>query len=209
MRTLKSLLDGPAVERPSHPPDVKILEFASRYGGLEAFYNFDGSSGDREIVIVEHCEVWRYFARAMGALLRIAAAFYNGGSGSREDWLVISHTPLIMRDLTQKMEVGVTHPFSASDEEAWLHASYFAGKDADQTTVMFSHLMNILLGLARVRPWIIWSDRSKRLVNSSSQAAVTRHIVFSWRKRSSRGSARQRRMSGASASLSKHAAACP
>jgi predicted acyl esterase len=49
----------------------------------------------------------------------------------------------------------------------------------------------------------------KRLVNSSSQAAVTRHIVFSWRKRSSRGSARQRRMSGASASLSKHAAACP
>jgi SRSO17 transposase len=55
-------------------------------------------------------------------------------------------------------------------------------------------------------PASAWKE-SKRLVNSSSQATITRHIVFSWRKRLLRGSAGQRRTSGASTSLSKHAAA--
>src|ERR1017187_6089064 len=43
------------------------------------------------------------------------------------------------------------------DEENWLALAYFAAKKNEQNQVMTARLLNTLLGLGRVRPWITWS----------------------------------------------------
>ncbi|MFN0167206.1 MAG: hypothetical protein ACKV22_12325 [Bryobacteraceae bacterium] len=175
--TLGSLFRPESISPTLTASNAKIQKFATRYGGLEVFYRYESGMKWPKTLHVEHCDVWRYFARVMGALLRIAATFYSGGSGSREDWYAISKHPSVMRELAFKSDVDPLNGFSEGNEEAWLSVVYFADKDSSQTTVMLSHLVNILLGLGRVRPWLIWPQSARP--GSRPKSQYTSSSLFS------------------------------
>jgi hypothetical protein len=156
---LSDLMRGFSRKRAS---DQKIYQFAARFGGLQIFYQFGGHAKWPATVHIEYCDVWRYFVRAISALLRIAAEFYKGRSGSKEDWYLISTLPQVMRATAHNTNPDFLNPFAQGDEENWLALAHFVGKDSQQTRVMFSHLVNTLLGLGRARPWVTWPDAPRR-----------------------------------------------
>jgi hypothetical protein len=154
---------GSGLKKPG-PSDQKICRFATRYGGLHVFYQVTRKTKWPQTEHIEYCEVWRYFARVVPALQRIAFALYQGGSGSKEDWYVIHRVPSVMRETAHDSSPGLLHPFAVGDEENWLALAHFVAKDWQQNRVMFGHLINTLLGLGHVRPWLTWPDVSRRVV---------------------------------------------
>jgi hypothetical protein len=146
------------------PSDEKICRFATRYGGLHVFYRMTRTTKWPLTEHIEYCEVWRYFAHAVRALQRIASALYKGESGSKEDWYVIHRVPSVMGETAQRSSRGSLQPFIMDDEENWLALAHFVAKDSQQNSVMFGHLINTLLGLGCVRPWLTWPDASRRVV---------------------------------------------
>ena len=141
--------------------DERILRLAKRYGGLQVFCQLSGRPKWPHTEHVEYCEVWRYFAHAMGALLRIGAEIYRGRAGSKEDWHIVSAVPPVMRETFHSSEPGLLHPFPAGDEENWLILAHYVDKRSQQSRPMFGHLVNTLLGLSGVRPWMTWTDTSR------------------------------------------------
>lgn len=99
--------------------DEKIRSFATQYGGLQIFYSLAGESHWPTIEHSEYCEVWRYFARTMRALQRIASDQYRGGSGSNEDWQVIHQVPPLMRQTARESNHDFLRPFPLGDERNW------------------------------------------------------------------------------------------
>jgi hypothetical protein len=141
-----------------NPADEKISRFAKRYGGLEIFYEITERSRRLETEHSEYCCVWHYFAGALRALLRIGAELYQGRIGLKEDWQVFSAAPPVMRRVAHASRPNFLYPFVLGDEETWLALAHFVAKPPDQDKVMFGHLVNTLLGLGGVRPWMTWSD---------------------------------------------------
>jgi hypothetical protein len=146
------------------PSDERVRRFATRYGGLQIFYELGRESLGSTIEHIEYCDVWRYFACVTRALQRIAADQYRGGSGSKEDWQVINEVPPVMRKTARKSESGLLYPFVLNDEENWLALAHFVVKQSQQNRVMFGHLINTLLGLGCVRPWLTWPDAARKVV---------------------------------------------
>ena len=58
--------------------DKDVFRFARRYGGLHLYDRQDASDAD---IKIEYCDVWRYFARSMKALLSLSDAIYAGSPG--------------------------------------------------------------------------------------------------------------------------------
>lgn len=158
-KTLRSAMEGRFGEDPS---DQKIIRFVKRYGGLQAFYRLETGSDWPRTAHTEYCSVWRYFAGAMRSLLQIAAEQYQGKPGSPEQWEWISAYPAVMRKLVRKQNRYPLEPLPLSDEEHWLALAHFAGKESQRTPMMLASLLNTLLGLGRVRPWLSWSTEQGR-----------------------------------------------
>ena len=151
---LSALMKG---TRQEHFSDEKICRFAAHFGGLQIFYRMQTGSPWPEAVHTEYCAVWRYFAGVMRSLLLIGAEQYQGKPGSPEPWRVISTPPSLMGKMARKQDRCWFEPMPLGDEENWLALAYFAAKKNEQNQVMIARLLNTLLGLGRVRPWITWS----------------------------------------------------
>jgi hypothetical protein len=140
------------------PSREKILRFARQYGGLQIFYSVLPQQSWPDTVHIEYCEIWRYFAGAMAALLRIGAEFYQGRTGAETDWQIISSTPKVMRKVVQSSDPDLLQAFALSNEENWLVLAEAVSKPNQRTKVVVGHLANTLLGLGGVRPWLTWPD---------------------------------------------------
>ena len=73
--------------------DDEIHRFASRYGPLMIFCRAEPGAEKTCDIIRERSDVWRYFARSMKSLLRIAANLHAGRRGSSSDWDAIGNAP--------------------------------------------------------------------------------------------------------------------
>jgi hypothetical protein len=166
--TLSSLL-RPRVNR----SDERISRFAARYGGLQIFFKLTGGAGLLQTEHIEYCAVWRYFARVMRAMLRIAADLHQGRSGPKEEWYVITQVPQVMRQTAHKSLPSLLHPFPVGDEQNWLALTHFVAKDSQQNRAMFGHLVNTLLGLGCVRPWMTWRAEGRPKITYSSRSLLS------------------------------------
>jgi hypothetical protein len=160
---VRSLRDVGKLAAPSD--DDRIYSFANRYGGLQIFYELGDNVDGPDTEHIEYCDVWRYFAGVMRSLQRIAADLYRGGSGLSADWHLINTVPPVMRKTARKSRPGRLNAFPQGDEQNWIALAHFVGKVSQQNRVMFGHLVNTLLGLGYVRPWLTWSDASRGVVH--------------------------------------------
>jgi hypothetical protein len=164
--------------------DTAICKFVNRFGGLEAF-TLSRTRDDR----VEYCDVWRYFARAMTALFRIAARSEASGDASTADWNVIGTAPKLIEDWFKRRESlihkvlkdpGATPDarmvamdsyvaLSGDPEANWSLYVNFIRRGGDRNRAMLVRLLNGLLQLGQVRPWVLWPKGvgRARLVYSS------------------------------------------
>jgi hypothetical protein len=137
--------------------DNEIHDFASRVGPLMIFCRPEPTADETTEIIHERSEVWRYFARCMKALLRIAASLQNGRRPNRSDWDTIGNCPFAV--FNAKMRVRSTemlNPLSFLPEETWSAAAHFIKKGEDRDREMWARLLNLLLQLGRARPFIKW-----------------------------------------------------
>ena len=136
--------------------DQQIQKFATNFGALLVF----GEIEQRKIlpgklVIVESCEMWRYFALTMRSLLRIASCFHAARKSDPTDWNQIGACPASLFPPIEKHR-DLLSPTSLSGEEAWLAMTHYVRKGADRDRKMWARLLNVLLELGRVRPWLVW-----------------------------------------------------
>jgi len=136
--------------------DASIHEYASKYGPLMIFCRTEVSEDETTDVVWEHSMVWRYFARCMKALLRIAACFHNGRKTADSDWQVIGDRPPFVFTKTRLRDLKTLSPLSFQPEETWILISAFlrAGEHRDRDA--WSRLLNVLLDLGRARPLVVW-----------------------------------------------------
>src|ERR1022692_4256099 len=152
---LSSLMKATRPEQPFS--DERIRRFAAHWGGLQVFYRMETGSKWPDTVHTEYCAVWRYFAGVMRSLLLIGAEQYQGKPGSPEHWRVIGTPPSLMERMARKQGECLFDSIPLGDEEHWLALAHFTAKTHEQNQVMVARLLNTLLGLGRVRPWITWS----------------------------------------------------
>jgi hypothetical protein len=136
-------------------PDAEIHKYASRFGPLLIFCRTKES--DDHLVVIESCEVWRYFAACMKALLHMAASFHRGRSPDSSDWNAIGFCPFAVLRIEVKGNDWM-NPSPMQQERAWkvMACVIQRGKNRDRT--MWGRLLNALLGLGRVRPWVDFND---------------------------------------------------
>jgi hypothetical protein len=105
-------------------------------------------------VIVEYCQVWRYFADCMRSLLRIAAGFQSGRLPHSTDWDAIGYCPTAV-GRTNLHGYDWFNMSPREQEKSWkvMAGVIRTGRNRDRT--MWTRLVNALLGLGRVRPWVI------------------------------------------------------
>jgi hypothetical protein len=164
----------------------QIRKFAQRYGQLGIFQqagrpNVSALSDEEEPpdcwCEIELCEVWRSFATAMAALLRIAKSVYSNSPGDQKDWDCLRPDfPQDMReryfDSTMKRIRGEDQ-FSAeeslSPEESWLLITGLCTKVLGERhrTARYARLrltmqMDKLMAMAKIRPYFAWTSRSDR-----------------------------------------------
>jgi hypothetical protein len=118
------------------------------------------ANGQSEPVHIEYCEVWRYFARVMGAVLRIATNIRRGARGPTAEWHVIAQMPKAM----SSEEGNEIHPHRLRNQLVetveWSASAVYLGLPGNpklrEARSVFLRLLNNLLGLGMVRPWIKW-----------------------------------------------------
>lgn len=152
--------------------DQQIHRFASNFGALLIFDRFEKGKMPGELVIVESCEMWRYFAASMRSLLRIASCFHTNCRPDPVDWEQIGDHPASLVAEEKKIR-DPRSPSSFGGEEAWTVNTHFVRKGADRDRKMWARLLNTLLDLGRVRPWLVWegvgsSARPKLLFSGPS-----------------------------------------
>lgn len=150
--------------------DDQIQKFASSFGALLIF----GEIEKRKIlpgklIIVESCEMWKYFALSMRSLLRIASCFHANLKSDPADWDQIGACPASLIPQTESPR-DLLSPAPLSGEEAWFAMVHFVRKGADRDRKMWARLLNALLQLGSVRPWLVWEG-----VGSSARP----NLVFS------------------------------
>jgi|SRR5450432_621807 len=144
--------------------DKDIHGFSSKFGPLLIFCREERLPPEdaemRQLVIVESCEVWRYFAACMRSLLRIAACFHGGRAPDPADWSTIGNYPPTVdrakEDQANEEPVDWLNPSPSTGEAAWKFMALFVRKGKDRDRAMWTRLLNVLLGLGRVRPWVRW-----------------------------------------------------
>jgi hypothetical protein len=143
--------------------DEDIRAFASRYGGLLAFSHLR-SGADDLVVVIESCEVWRYFAKSVKSLLFIGASLTARQTPNKADWDAIGECPgTIATYEGKKGSTDLLSPLPIEAQEAWSSMAYFVRRGFDRNKAMWTRLVNTVLALGRVRPWLQWDD-APRLV---------------------------------------------
>ena len=142
----------------------RIQKFAAKYGRLEVF-TFPRKARNFKCEWIEYCEIWRYLARSMHALLMIVADFDVGGRGSKADWEAIIKMPEAIRRMKSKWLGG--------QENRWMRMAFaleYHGSDNEESGT-FIYLLNALLGMGNVRASLEWRTGSSRprLVYASSR----------------------------------------
>jgi hypothetical protein len=136
--------------------DQQIQKFATSFGALLVFHEIEKwKTLPGKLVIVESCEMWRYFALSMRSLLRIASCFHADRKSDPTDWNQIGACPVSLVPQTEKHR-DLLSPTSLSGEEAWIAMAHYVRKGADRDRKMWARLLNVLLELGRVRPWLVW-----------------------------------------------------
>jgi len=134
--------------------DSEIHAFAARFGPLLIYYQGQAAGMEHQRIVIEKCDVWRYFAACMGALLRIAAKFHLGHTPDPTDWETIGNCPFTVSNAEEPTYDWMS-PTPLHGEGAWEGRTYFIRK-GDRGRAMWTGLLNLLLELGRVRPWVIW-----------------------------------------------------
>jgi hypothetical protein len=166
--------------------DEEIRQFASKYGPLfifgskpkfEEIYRASRSSvapkieesltRNDNLVIIEQCDVWRYFAGCMQALLFIMHAYREDRKPQASDWEVIGNAPEVVTS-TRHEATDLLHPHSYGGEALWATVVHFVRQGSDRDRKMCRELMNSLLELGRVRPWVTWNDQPQLLFSGPS-----------------------------------------
>jgi hypothetical protein len=155
----------------------QLHKFVQKYGPLEIFRQAGPPPNLDCWCEIELCEVWRYFAAVMGALLRIAEGVYSNSSGDPKDWGLIANYPgLIGRDRYAFFSSGAITP---SAEEAW---SAFASMSRPMTTrqarSQLNFYMNMLLALGRIRPYFTWASRSDQPQVLYAGSSLLSHLIL-------------------------------
>jgi hypothetical protein len=140
------------------PP--RICSFGEKYGPL-LIYCKEKAKGkeSNNLVVIEDCEVWSYFARSLRALLHIAARYRAGLTADGEDWRLIAAVPASM-NYERGGPIDVWNALVLGGEEAWMAMIHFVRRGS-RDRVMWLRLLNCLLALGRVRPWIICEGPAK------------------------------------------------
>ncbi len=100
--------------------DKQIQQFVIRYGSIGVFeHGGQMALGDiRARPKVAFCEVYRYFARVMQALLLLASRLHDGQCGALTGWASIGSYPKIMERVTNRRALGKYARVDA--EKNWL-----------------------------------------------------------------------------------------
>jgi hypothetical protein len=149
VRPSKSILEG--FLSLASAKDEEIRDFAARYGPLLIFCKV--KELEEHAVIIEGCEVWRYFAACMRSLLHIAARLASGRSLGPGDWDVIGWCPMAVAR-TEADGYDWLNPSPVQEEKAWKIMAAVISKGRNRDRAMWARLLNALLGLGRVRPWV-------------------------------------------------------
>jgi hypothetical protein len=146
-----------------------IRSFAEKYGPLLIYCKVEEAKESHNWVVTEECEVWTYFASCLRALLHIAARYRTGLAADDEDWGLIGRTPSAMK-YEKPGPIDIWNPLVLRGEEAWMVLVHFVRRGS-RGRAIWLRLLNCLLALGRVRPWMISEGPSKearpRLVFSS------------------------------------------
>jgi hypothetical protein len=146
--------------------DDAIRAFAAKHGPLLIFCEIEEL--DDHAVVVESCEVWRYFAGCMKSLLRLAASFNSGRKPDPSDWLWIGVCPMAVIK-TDTKDFDWQNPSPKEAEKAWKIMVSAISKGLNQNRTMWASMLNTLLGLGRVRPWVNLNETNfPRLVFTGS-----------------------------------------
>jgi hypothetical protein len=143
--------------------DRQIQRFATKYGGLEVFFTL--GSRKSEPVHIEYCEVWRYFARVMATMLKIGSHIRAGEQVPTAEWHIIAQTPEAVHSEGDDIHGHRLRDSLVETAEWCSNATYVrlpGCPHISETRAVFLRLLNNLLGLGMVRPWIKWpSTRSQ------------------------------------------------
>jgi hypothetical protein len=152
----------------------QIRKFAGKYGPLGIFQKIErpkpslGQHLDHWCE-VESCSVWRYFASVFGALLRITWSVYSGRPSDPKDRDCMC-PDFFSQEIRERYYDSISKRFrgggSFSDEENWflmagLYATLF-GDSVGTARYGLTSLMDILLEMAKIRPYFAWSSRNAR-----------------------------------------------
>ena len=96
--------------------DEEISQFAARYGGLRIFCK--NPDVDPPFSWVENCCVWRYFAAAMQAILKIAYRYSEGQPIKASEMIEIASFPKCLE--TRNSDVSDRLKQFSGDEVRWL-----------------------------------------------------------------------------------------
>lgn len=146
--------------------DEKIRVFAERYGPLLVFWQ--KTRGKKDLVITERCDVWRYFARTMEALLHIGAGFRTTDRQGRNldtDWnVILDMPPIVRRAFELEDQDYVNQDYSKrilyDPEYEWSGRARVPRNPKHRHKATWMMLMNCLLQLGRTRPWLL-SDQGQ------------------------------------------------
>jgi hypothetical protein len=151
----------------AHATDAQIRSFAARWGTLEIFGSRVQSDEGQEFGI-EYCDVWRYMAGVMSSVFAVAASAAPGRPEAR--WNQIGAAPTVIRDWHEMWgrKIAVTPSLAFLSVEEWMQPEaywsvlvHFIGKGNRDRSMLVS-ILNTLLGLGRVRPWLRWPDDVER-----------------------------------------------
>ena len=142
---------------------ARICSFSEKYGPLLIFCKEEAKES-HNLVVTEECEVWTYFARSLRALLHIAARYRSGLAADGDDWGLIRTAPSSMK-YEKGGPIDIWNPLVLGGEEAWMAMIHFVRKGS-RDRVMWLRLLNCLLALGRVRPWIICEGPAKETRSS-------------------------------------------
>jgi hypothetical protein len=143
--------------------DSDLQRFASRFGPLLVFCRQQASELEDYVVITESCNVWRYLASFMRSLLRIGAAFHAGRSPDPRDWSAIGEYPRLVEraGAESKPEMDVLGTLLRG-EYGWFALAYYIRSHKTRNRKYWVRLLNTLVELGRVRPWVVWDNSSTR-----------------------------------------------
>ena len=167
----------------STQPEIVIEKFAEEFGPLGVYSKIEDTVESDIIAVTESVELWRYWSRALGALRQLGDYFrdtpdaHQVHSSVVNSWTTLANCPIEIEALGRtnpRNKARIADPLSLTmhtAEVAWAYQVWFVGRslegnahERDRHTWL--QLINTLIELGRVRPWLLWEQSKPRLVFS-------------------------------------------